>query len=124
MKVISAKDHGESFMMLESGRAAAFMMDDVLLYGEMAKARKPDDWHVVGTPQSYENYGCMLRKNDAPFKAVVDKALSATFASGDINAIYNQWFLQPIPPKGLNLNFPMSDELKALLANPSDKAAE
>lgn len=109
--------------MLESGRAVAFMMDDALLYGEMAKARKPDDWTVVGTPQSYEIYGCMLRKDDPAFKKAVDGALTATFESGEINAIYDKWFLQPIPPKGLNLHFPMSDELKKLIAEPTDKAA-
>ena len=124
MNVISAKDHGESFLMLESNRAVAFMMDDALLAGEMAKAKKPDDWAVVGTPQSFEIYGCMVRKGDAGFKQVVDKAISATFASGEINDIYNKWFQQPVPPKGLNLNFPMSDELKQLIANPTDKSAE
>lgn len=124
MNVISAKDHGESFLMLESNRAVAFMMDDALLAGEMAKARKPDDWHVVGTPQSFEIYGCMLRKGDTAFKKVVDKALTDTYASGEINTIYSKWFEQPVPPKNLNLNFPMSDELKKLIANPTDKAAE
>ncbi|UCJ17753.1 glutamate/aspartate ABC transporter substrate-binding protein [Pseudomonas sp. MM211] len=124
MNVISAKDHGESFLMLESNRSVAFMMDDALLAGEMAKAKKPDDWHVVGTPQSFEIYGCMVRKGDEGFKKVVDKAISATFASGEINDIYNKWFQQPVPPKGLNLNFPMSDELKKLIAEPTDKSVE
>ncbi|TWE06765.1 L-glutamate-binding protein /L-aspartate-binding protein [Pseudomonas sp. AG1028] len=124
MNVISAKDHGESFLMLESNRAVAFMMDDALLAGEMAKAKKPDDWHVVGTPQSFEIYGCMVRKGDEGFKKVVDKAISDTFSSGEINDIYNKWFQQPVPPKGLNLNFPMSEELKKLIANPTDKSAE
>lgn len=124
MNVISAKDHGESFLMLESNRAVAFMMDDALLAGEMAKAKKPDDWHVVGTPQSFEIYGCMVRKGDEGFKKVVDKAISDTFASGEINDIYHKWFQQPVPPKGLNLNFPMSEELKKLIANPTDKSAE
>ena len=124
MNVISAKDHGESFLMLESNRAVAFMMDDALLAGEMAKAKKPGDWSVVGTPQSFEVYGCMLRKGDEAFKKVVDKAISDTFASGEINEIYAKWFQQPVPPKGLNLNFPMSDELKQLIANPTDKSAE
>ncbi|MBP8236245.1 MAG: glutamate/aspartate ABC transporter substrate-binding protein, partial [Pseudomonas sp.] len=114
MNIISAKDHGESFLMLESGRALAFMMDDALLYGEMAKAKQPADWVVVGEPQSFEIYGCMMRKGDEGFKQVVDKAISATFASGEVNAIYDKWFMQPVPPKGLNLNFPMSDELKKL----------
>nr|WP_298172781.1 glutamate/aspartate ABC transporter substrate-binding protein [uncultured Pseudomonas sp.] len=124
MNIISAKDHGESFLMLESGRALAFMMDDALLYGEMAKAKKPDDWAVVGTPQSFEIYGCMMRKDDPAFKQVVDGAISATFNSGEITAIYDKWFMQPIAPKNLNLNFPMSDELKKLIAAPTDKSAE
>jgi glutamate/aspartate transport system substrate-binding protein len=124
MNIISAKDHGESFLMLESGRALAFMMDDALLYGEMAKAKQPADWVVVGEPQSFEIYGCMMRKGDEGFKQVVDKAISATFASGEVNAIYDKWFMQPIPPKNLNLHVPLSDELKKLIANPTDKSAE
>ena len=124
MNVISAKDHGESFQMLESGRAVAFMMDDALLAGEMAKAKKPNDWAVTGTAQSYEIYGCMVRKGDVPFKKAVDDAIVATFKSGEINKIYDTWFQKPIAPKGLNLMFPMSDELKALIANPTDKAAD
>ncbi|WP_308724752.1 glutamate/aspartate ABC transporter substrate-binding protein [Metapseudomonas otitidis] len=124
MNIISAKDHGESFLMLESGRAVAFMMDDALLYGEMAKAKKPDDWVVTGQPQSFEIYGCMVRKGDEAFKKVVDKAIADVFASGEINGIYDKWFTQPIPPKNLNLNFPMSDELKKLIATPTDKSAE
>src|SRR5690606_41695316 len=96
MNIISAKDHGESFLMLESGRAVAFMMDDSLLAGEMAKAKKPDDWHVGGTPQSFEIYGSMLRKGDPAFTAVVDEALVATFRSGEVNAIYDKWFLNQI----------------------------
>ncbi|MNQ62031.1 Glutamate/aspartate periplasmic-binding protein precursor [compost metagenome] len=124
MNIISAKDHGESFLMLESGRAVAFMMDDALLFGEMAKAKKPADWAVVGTPQSFEIYGCMLRKGDPAFKQVVDGAIAAAYQSGEVTAIYDKWFMQPIPPKGLNLNFPMSAELKKLIASPTDKAAE
>ena len=124
MRIISAKDHGDSFRTLESGRAVAFMMDDALLYGEMAKAKNPADWVVTGKPQSFEIYGCMVRKGDAAFKKVVDDAIVATYKSGEINKIYNKWFQQPIPPKGLNLNFPMSDELKQLIAKPTDKSAE
>ncbi|GHD66752.1 glutamate/aspartate ABC transporter substrate-binding protein [Jeongeupia chitinilytica] len=124
MNIISAKDHGESFLMLESGRAVAFMMDDALLAGEMAKAKAPNDWTIVGKPQSYEVYGCMLRKDDAQFKKLVDTALSNTYKSGEINTIYKRWFQSPVPPKGLNLNFPMSDELQELIAKPTDKSAE
>ncbi|MBP9805396.1 MAG: glutamate/aspartate ABC transporter substrate-binding protein, partial [Candidatus Accumulibacter sp.] len=108
MNVISAKDHGEAFLTLETGRAVAFMMDDALLYGETAKAKRPADWVVVGTPQSFEAYGCMLRKDDPAFKKVVDGALAKVMTSGEAEKIYTRWFLQPIPPKGLNLNFPLS----------------
>ena len=122
MNIISAKDHGESFLTLETGRAIAFMMDDALLYGEMAKARKPADWIVTGTPQSYEAYGCMLRKGDAAFKKVVDAALAKAMTSGEAEAIYRKWFTQPIPPKGLNLNFPLSEAMSTLFKAPNDKA--
>lgn len=121
MNIISAKEHGQSFLTLESGRAVAFMMDDALLYGERAKARNPNDWAIVGTPQSREAYGCMLRRDDAPFKKVVDGAIVKLMKSGDINALYHKWFQEPVPPKGLNLFFPLSDDMKALFKNPNDK---
>lgn len=121
MNIISAKDHGESFLTLQTGRAVAFMMDDALLYGERAKARKPDLWQVVGTPQSKEAYGCMLRKGDAPFKALVDQALAKAMTSGEAARIYDKWFMNPIPPKGLNLNMPLPDEIRALYAAPNDQ---
>ena len=120
INVISAKDHGEAFLMLENGRADAFMMDDVLLAGEKAKAKNPDEWVIVGEPQSFEIYGCMMRKDDPEFKAVVDEALANVFKSGEINSIYDKWFMNPIPPKNVNLKFEMSDNLKALIANPHD----
>jgi glutamate/aspartate transport system substrate-binding protein len=123
MNVISAKDHGEAFLTLETGRAVAFMMDDALLYGEMAKA-KPADWIVTGTAQSKEAYGCMLRKDDPGFKKVVDAALTKALTSGDAEKIYAKWFMSPIPPKGLNLNMPLSDEMKAAFKAPNDKAFE
>jgi glutamate/aspartate transport system substrate-binding protein len=124
MNVISAKDHGESFLTLETGRAVAFMMDDALLYGELAKAKRPADWVVTGTPQSREAYGCVLRKDDAAFKQVVDGALSRLMTSGEAEKIYQRWFMSPIPPKGLNLNFPLSDDMRALYKSPSDRALE
>ncbi|MBK8523269.1 MAG: glutamate/aspartate ABC transporter substrate-binding protein [Betaproteobacteria bacterium] len=124
MNIISAKDHGESFLTLETGRAVAFMMDDALLYGEIAKAKKPADWAVVGTAQSKEAYGCMIRKDDPGFKKVVDNAIAKVQTSGEIDKIYAKWFMNPIPPKGLNLNMPMSDEMKALHKAPNDKAFE
>ncbi len=121
MNIISAKDHGESFLTLESGRAVAFMMDDALLAGERAKARNQNDWVILGTPQSKEAYGCMLRKDDAGFKKVVDDALSAALKS-EGEKEFKKWFQAPIPPKGVNLNLPLSDDMKALFANPNDKA--
>jgi len=124
MNIITAKDHGEAFLTLETGRAVAFMMDDALLYGEMAKARKPADWIVTGTAQSKEAYGCMLRKDDPGFKKVVDAALTKALTSGEAEKIYTKWFLNPIPPKGLNLNMPLSDDMKAAFKAPNDKAFE
>ena len=120
-EIISAKDHAESFLMLESGRASAFMMDDILLAGEKSKAKEPAKWHIVGTAPIHEIYGCMMRKGDADFKQVVDDAIKATYASGEINTMYKKWFESPIPPKNVNLNFPMSDDIKTLIATPHDK---
>jgi glutamate/aspartate transport system substrate-binding protein len=124
MSIISAKDHGESFLTLETGRAVAFMMDDALLYGEKAKAKKPDEWTVVGKPMSEEAYGCMMRKDDPAFKKLVDAAITKAMTSGEAAKIYAKWFQAPIPPKGLNLNWPMSDDLIDLYKAPSDKPFE
>ena len=121
MNIISAKDHGESFLTLESGRAVAFMMDDALLAGERAKARNQADWVILGTSQSKEAYGCMLRKGDAGFKKVVDDALSAGLKH-DGEREFKKWFQSPIPPKGVNLDLPLSDDMKALFKEPNDKA--
>lgn len=122
MNIISAKDHGESFLTLQSGRAVAFMMDDALLAGEMAKARDPGDWHIVGTAQSQEAYGCMLRKDDPQFKQLVDDAIAKAETSGEAEKLFVKWFQSPVPPKGLNMNLPLSDELKTLFKDPNDKA--
>lgn len=124
MNIISTKDHGQSFLTLESGRAVAFMMDDALLYGERAKAKNPSDWIVVGKPQSREAYGCMIRKDDAPFKKVADGVIAGLMKDGSVNTMYTKWFMQPVPPKGLNLDFPLSDDMKALFKNPNDKALD
>jgi len=124
MNIISAKDHGESFMTLSTGRAVAFMMDDALLAGERAKSNNPGDFVIVGTPQSREAYGCMLRKNDPEFKKVADEAIAKVETSGEADAIYKKWFESPIPPKGLNLNFPESEDMKALFKSPNDKAID
>jgi glutamate/aspartate transport system substrate-binding protein len=121
MNIISAKDHGESFLTLQSSRAVAFMLDDALLAGERAKAKKPDDWVIVGTPQSKEAYGMMMNKGDDQFKKLVDATIAkAESTEGEI--IYKKWFQSPIPPKGLNLDLPLSEDMKALFKSPNDKA--
>ena len=124
MRIISAKDHGESFLTLETGRAAAFMMDDALLYGEIAKAKRPGDWGVVGTPQSLEAYGCMLRRDDPAFKTLVDDTIAEVMKRGEARRLYAKWFESPIPPKGLNLQFPISAEMDRLFAEPNDRALQ
>ncbi|MEQ5128352.1 amino acid ABC transporter substrate-binding protein [Providencia alcalifaciens] len=122
MRIISAKDHGDSFRTLESGRAVAFMMDDALLAGERAKAKQPDIWEIVAKPQTEEAYGCMLRKDDPQFKVLVDETISTAQKSGAAEKSFDRWFNQPIPPKNLNLKFTLSDEMKALFKSPNDKA--
>jgi glutamate/aspartate transport system substrate-binding protein len=122
MNIIAAKDHGESFLTLQSGRAIAFMMDDALLAGERAKARKPEEWQVVGTAQSKEAYGMMMRKDDPDFKNLVDEVIAKAQTSGEAEQLYNKWFNSPIPPKGLNLELPLSDDMKELFKAPNDKA--
>ncbi|MBJ7221693.1 MULTISPECIES: amino acid ABC transporter substrate-binding protein [unclassified Brenneria] len=122
MRIISAKDHGDSFRTLESSRAVAFMMDDALLAGERAKARNADQWDIVGTAQSEEAYGCMLRKDDPQFKQLVDETIASVQTSGEAEKWFDRWFKQPIPPRDLNLNFELSDEMKALFSAPNDKA--
>ncbi len=122
MNIISAKDHGESFLTLQSGRVVAFMLDDALLAGERAKARRPDDWVIVGTPQSKEAYGMMIRKGDDDFKKLVDATIAQAETSGEAAKLYQKWFQSPIPPKGLNLDLALSDDMKELFKNPNDKA--
>jgi glutamate/aspartate transport system substrate-binding protein len=122
MNIISAKDHGESFLTLQSGRVVAFMLDDALLAGERAKARKPEDWVIAGTPQSKEAYAMMIRKGDDDFKKLVDETIAQAETSGEAAKLYQKWFQSPIPPKGLNLDLPLSDDMKELFKNPNDKA--
>jgi glutamate/aspartate transport system substrate-binding protein len=112
MKFLSAKDHGESFLTVESGRAAAFAMDDVLLYGLVAKSKKPADFAVVGDYLSYDPYAIMIRRNDADFALAAKRALSALFRSGDINKIYDKWFVGKLPD-GSTMGMPMSPLLKS-----------
>ena len=120
LNILAAKDHAEAFLMVETGRAAAFVMDDILLYSLVAASKSPQDYVISVDALSVEPYGIMLPRGDAPFKKVVDEAMIATYKSGAINAIYDKWFLKPIPPKGINLNVPMSASFKKVIASPTD----
>jgi glutamate/aspartate transport system substrate-binding protein len=119
MNIISANGHPEAFQMVETGRAVAFVMDDILLAGLVAQSRSPKDYDISSVALSVEPYGIMLRKDDKAFKEVADKALSQVYKSGQINAIYSKWFEKPVPPKNVNLNLPMSPALKKVMANPT-----
>jgi glutamate/aspartate transport system substrate-binding protein len=114
IKFLNAKDHGESFLTVESGRAVAFSMDDILLYGLIAKAKTPKDYEVVGDYLSYDPYGMMYRKGDEDFGVVVRRAIGRLMASGDINKIYSKWFLEKLP-SGEMMGVPMSPLLKAAI---------
>jgi len=120
MNIISANGHPEAFQMVETGRAVAFVMDDILLYSLVAQSRNPKDYVISSEALSVEPYGIMVRKDDAAFKKVVNGALNAVYKSGEINKIYDKWFLKPVPPKNINLNVPMSAQLKKVVANPTD----
>lgn len=121
VREIYGKDHAESFLLMADDRAAAFVMDDILLAGQIANSRKPDDYKILPESLRVEPYGMMLRKDDQPFKALVDKSVGEIMKSGEAEKIYTKWFTQPIPPKGINLNFPMSPELREAFKNPNDK---
>jgi glutamate/aspartate transport system substrate-binding protein len=120
LNILAAKDHAEAFLMVETGRAAAFVMDDILLYSLVAGSKSPKDYVISADALSVEPYGIMLRRGDDAFKKVVDQAMIATYRNGAINAIYDKWFVQPIPPKGLVLNVPMSAAFKKVVASPTD----
>ncbi len=120
MSIISANGHPEAFQMVETGRAVAFVMDDILLYSLVAQSRRPKDYVISADALSVEPYGIMLRKDDAAFKKAVDAAMVNTYKSGAINAIYGKWFQKPVPPKNINLNVPMSAALKKVVSNPTD----
>ncbi|CAH2897116.1 MAG: Glutamate/aspartate ABC transporter, substrate-binding protein GltI (TC 3.A.1.3.4) [uncultured Paraburkholderia sp.] len=124
MSIISAKDYGEGRATLETGRAVAYMMDDVLLAGTRSLTAKPSDWTLVGTPQSSEAYGFMMRKDDPEFKKLVDDAMSQVMRSPEIKTLYDKWFTKPVPPKNINFEFPMSGTMQKLFAEPNDKAFE
>ncbi|MDQ1920343.1 transporter substrate-binding domain-containing protein [Massilia pseudoviolaceinigra] len=121
MTIVVGKDHPESFLMVETGRAAAEANDDILLASQRANAKRPDDYQITADALSVEPYGIMLRKDDPAFKKAVDDALIAYYKSGDdVYRLYQKWFLSPIPPKGINLRFPMPPELINVLAKPTD----
>jgi glutamate/aspartate transport system substrate-binding protein len=120
MNIIAAKDHAEAFLTVDTGRAVAFFMDDILLYSLVANSKNPQDWVISADALTVEPYGIMLRRDDPAFKKVVDGAVRNLYKTGQINAIYEKWFLKPVPPKGVNLNVPMSAPFKKVIASPTD----
>lgn len=123
-KEVYGKDHADSFLLLETDRAVAFVMDDNLLLGLIANAKAPQDYAVVGETLSVEPIAIMFRKDDPQFKGMVHATVRDLAKRGELDKLYTRWFLSPIPPKGVNLNFPMSEALKKALANPNDEPAE
>ena len=121
--MLFGKDHADSFLLVESGRALAFGMDDILLFGLKANAKNPDEFEVVGESLQVEPYACMLRKDDAGFKQLVDGVIGGMMKSGEFEKLYTKWFMQPIPPRGVPLGLPMSPQLKDNLKALSDKPA-
>jgi len=121
MTTIQAKDHGESMLTLDSGRAVAWLEDDILLAGERANARNPSAFALVPSGLDTIYYGLMLRKDDPEFKALVDGVIAGMMKSGEFDKLYKKWFESPIPPRNLNLTFPMTDKLKDRIKSPSDK---
>lgn len=123
MTIVSSKDHAEGFLMVETGRAAAFALDDVLLAALVANSKSPQDFAVSNEPLSAADpYGIMLRRDDPAFKKVVDDAMTKVFTSGEIVGIYDKWFQKPLPPKGIVLGIPMSEAMKAIMVHPTDSA--
>jgi len=123
-KEVYGKDHADSFLLLESGRADAFVMDGSLLAGLIAKAKNPAEFKIVGEVLSVEPIAIMMRKDDPAFKMAVDDSIKAMIKSGEIAKLYDKWLMQPIPPANVRVGLPMSDNLKAALASPNDKPAE
>jgi glutamate/aspartate transport system substrate-binding protein len=123
-KELNGKDHSDSFLLLESGRADAFVMDGQILAGLISKAKNPGDFAIVGEPLSVEPIAIMYRKDDPAFKKVVDDSVRAMAKSGEVAKLYDKWFMQPIPPGNTRVNLPASDATKAAWANPSDKPLE
>lgn len=123
MKFIPSKDHAESFLSVDSGRAVAFPMDDILLAGLINNSKNPGEFEIVGSFLSHDPYAIMISKDDPAFKKFTDGVIIGLMKSGGINKIYKKWFETPIPPKSNNLKFPMSDGLKEAIKNPNDKGA-
>ena len=124
IKELMGKDHSDSFLLLESGRADAFVMDGQILAGLISKAKVPADFKIVGEVISVEPIGIMYRKDDPAFKKAVDDSIKAMAKSGDVAKLYDKWFLQPIPPTNTKVGLPASELTKAAWANPSDKPLE
>ena len=120
-KELQAKDHAESMQLLATDRAQAFIMDDILLAGQIANQANPGDYMILSESLRTEPYGMMLRREDPQFKALVDKAVADVFKSGEINKLYTKWFMSPIPPRNVNLNFPQTPAIKEAFTNPNDK---
>lgn len=120
LTILSAKDLAEGMLTLETDRAVALIFDDVSIAGAAATSKVPQDYHMSADALSVEPYGVMLRREDPGFKALVNGTIEGLYKSGEINGIYEKWFTQPIPPKGINMNFPMSAQLKKVIANPTD----
>ena len=123
MNLILGKDHDDSLLLVQSDRAVAFAMDDILLFGLMANSKDPASLEVVGDSLQVEPYACMLRKDDPAFKALVDGVITDAMKSGEFERLYTKWFMSPIAPKGINLNLPMSAQLRDNLKAFSDKPA-
>ena len=123
-KEVFGKDHADSFLLLESGRADAFVMDGQILAGNIAKAKSPADFKIVGEVLSVEPIAIMLRKDDPAFKKAVDDSIKAMMASGDLAKLYDKWFLQPIAPSNTKVGLPLSEATKTAWATPNDKPVE
>jgi glutamate/aspartate transport system substrate-binding protein len=123
-KELQGKDHAESMQLLATDRAQAFIMDDILLAGQIANQQNPGDYVIIGESLRTEPYGVMLRRDDPQFKALVDKTLAAVYKSPEIEQIYARWFLKPIPPRNVNLNFAMTPAIREAFANPNDKGVQ
>lgn len=123
-KEVYGKDHADSFLMLKTDRAVAFVMDDNLLAGLIVTSKNPADYAIVGETLNIEPIAIMIRKDDPQFQGLVNTVIRDLAKAGELDKLYARWFMSPIPPKGANLNFPMSDKLKELIKNPSDAPAE